>query len=119
MLQYLQLINLFDTLAIIEAQCLYKLSQEEQLFIKSYWKHPQIPLTIMNISEQISMKFGVKESKRDFKWYLKSEIDYSYQNGGSITYRGDSGKFFLYQQSIFSSILLIQIFNNKLIINID
>ena len=96
----------------------FKLSQEERRFIRTYSKPPQIPLTIKSINELLNKKFWEKERKRDIKNYLKSELNYSYKKGGSTTYKGGS-KEILYQKSIFSSRLLVQILEKKLIINID
>ena len=49
---------------------------------------------------------------------MKNQINYSYKKGSSTTLRGGS-KIIKYQQSIFSSRVLADILNNKLIINID
>ena len=72
----------------------------------------------MSINEQLNAKFWVKERRREIKSYLKKEMNYSYKKGGSTTYRGGSEEI-LYQKSISSSRLLIEILSNKLIINID
>ena len=94
------------------------LNAEEQNFIKTYVQPPQIPLTIQRIGSELDNLFGVKDRKRDIKYFLKNQINYSYKKGSSTTLRGGS-KIIKYQQSIFSSRVLADILNNKLIINID
>ena len=91
---------------------------EEQNFIKTYVQPPQIPLTIQRIGSEHDNLFGVKDRKRDIKYFLKNQINYSYKKGSSTTLRGGS-KIIKYQQSIFSSRVLADILNSKLIINID
>ena len=94
------------------------LSQDEKIFVREYIKPPQLPLTISNINEELSRNFGVKNRKREIKDYIKTNLNYSYKRGGSTTFKGESERI-KYQQSIFSSRLLIEILNRKLIINID
>ena len=91
---------------------------EEKKFIKEFANPPQIPLTIEKINNEINASFGAKDRKRDIKLYMKKQLNYSFKKGSSTTIRGGS-KIIKYQQSILSSRVLLDILNNKLIINID
>ena len=94
------------------------LNSEERQFVTDYVRPPQLPWTIQSINDRLNHNFGVKNRKRDIKEYLKNSLKYSYKKGGSTTYKGASEKT-KYLQSIFSSKLLREILNDKLIINID
>ena len=95
-----------------------KLNYEEKQLIKELVKPPQKPLTIDIINNEITKSFGAKNRKRDIKSYLKKSLNYSYKKGGATTFKGATERA-LYFQSIFSSKILCEIMNNKLIINID
>ena len=98
------------------------LNQDEKTFVREFINPPQLPLTIININEELSRNFGVKNKKREIKDYIKdyikTNLNYSNKRGGSTTFKGGSDRI-KYQQSILSSRLLIEILNRKLIINID
>ena len=95
-----------------------KLNYEEKQLNKELVKSLQKPLTIDIINNEITKSFGPKNRKRDIKEYLKKSLNYSYKKGGAITLKGATEKS-LYFQSIFSSKILSEIMNDKLIINID
>ena len=86
-------------------------------FVRHYIQPPQIPLTIKKINYQIDANFGVKDRKR-YQIFMKELIKYSFKKECSTTLRGGS-ETIQYQQSIFSSRILLNILNQKLIINID
>ena len=91
---------------------------DEYRFVKEYVQPPQIPLTIETINNKLNYNFGVRNRKRDIKKYLKDSLNYSYKKGGATTYSGANERS-KYLQSIFSSRVLTEILNDKLIINID
>ena len=91
---------------------------DEYRFVKEYVQPPQIPLTIETINNKLNHNFGVRNRKRDIKKYLKDSLNYSYKKGGATTYSGANERS-KYLQSIFSSRVLTEILNDKLIINID
>ena len=86
--------------------------------IKSYIKPPTYPETIHNIQQSVLDKIGISVNKRKIKAYLKDSLNYSYKKGsaGSITLKLNNNKI---QKSVFSSRMFINIYNNKLIVNID
>ena len=86
--------------------------------IKSYIKPPTYPVTIHNIQQFVLDKLGTSVNKRKIKAYLKDSLNYSYKKGsaGSITLKLNNNKI---QKSVFSSRMFINIYNNKLIVNID
>ena len=86
--------------------------------IQSYIKPPTYPVTIHNIQQFVLDKIGISVNKRKIKAYLKDSLNYSYKKGsaGSITLKLNNNKI---QKSVFSSRMFINIYNNKLIVNID
>ena len=85
------------------------LSIKERHFVRHY---------IQKINEKINANFGVKDKKKDIKYFIKEWIKYSFKKGSSTTLRVGS-ETIQYQQSNFSSRILLNILNKKLIINID
>ena len=81
-------------------------------------KPPQKPLTIDIINNEITKSFGYKNRKKDIKAYLKKSLNYSYKKEGVTTLKGSTEKA-LYFKSIFSSKILCEIMNDKLIINVS
>ena len=79
---------------------------------------PQYPLTIKRIQQLIFEKIGVYVNKRKIKYYLKDLLNYTYKKGwsGSKVMKTVNNKL---QKSTFSSRMLLNIYTNKLIINID
>ena len=55
------------------------LNVEEQNFIKIYVQPPQIHLTIQRIGSELDNLFGVKDRKKNIKYFLKNQINYSYK----------------------------------------
>ena len=86
--------------------------------IKSDIKPPTYPVTIHNIQQFVLDKIGISVNKRKIKAYLKDSINYSYKKGStrSITLKLNSCQI---QKSVFSSRMFRNIYNNKLIVNID
>ena len=86
--------------------------------IKSYIKPPAYPVTIHNIQQFVLDKIEISVNKHKIKAYLKDSLNYSYKKGsaGSITLKLNNNKI---QKSVFSSRMFINIYNNKLIVNID
>ena len=81
-------------------------------------KPHQKPLTTDIINNEITKSFGSKNRKRDIKAYLKKSLNYSYKKGRATTFKGATERAH-YFQSIFSSKILCEIMNDKLIINVD
>ena len=79
---------------------------------------PQYPLTIKRIQQLIFEKIGVYVNKRKTRYYLKDLLNYTYKKGwsGSKVMKTVNNKL---QKSTFSSRMLLNIYTNKLIINID
>ena len=79
---------------------------------------PQYPLTIKRIQQLIFEKIGVYVNKRKIKYYLKDLLNYTYKKGwsGSKLMKTVNNKL---QKSTFSSRMFLNIYTNKLIINID
>ena len=78
----------------------------------------QYPLTIKRIQQLIFEKIGVYANKWKIKYYLKDLLNYTYKKGwsGSKVMKTVNNKL---QKSTFSSRMLLNIYTNKLSINID
>ena len=86
--------------------------------IKNYVLPPQYPITLDKIRQFIYDKIGFSIKKRKIKDILKNSLNYSYKKGssGSKVLKSFNNKV---QKSVFSSRILLHIYNEKLIINID
>ena len=86
--------------------------------IKSWVLPPQYPLTLDKIRLQINDRAGISVNMRKVKDLLKNSLNYTYKKGssGSKMLKSDNNK---WQRSVFSSRILLSIYNNKLIVNID
>ena len=79
---------------------------------------PQYPLTLDKIWLLTNNKIGISVNKRKVKELLKNLLNYSYKKGssGSKILKSDRNKI---QKSVFSSRIFLNVYNDKLIINID
>ena len=86
--------------------------------IKNYISPPQHPISLEKIRQHVNNKIGISINKREIKQILKESLNYSYKKGssGSIILKSSNHKA---QKWVFSSRILLSIFNEKLIINID
>ena len=103
---------------LVEQTSTWQLNKNKKDFIENLVRPPTYPLTIDKINKELRKTFGAHSRKRDIKEFLKNSLHYSFKKGGSTTKKG--GWYKTKQlQSIFSSRILKEIMDNKLIVNID
>ena len=86
--------------------------------LKAWVLPPQYPLTISKIQQSVFDQTGFTVNKRKIKFHLKNSLNFTYKKGSSRSkiIKLENHKF---EKSIFSSRMLKNIYNDKLIVNID
>ena len=95
-----------------------KLNEDERKWIRDNTFPPQPPLTVAKINNDMNETFGIRDRRREIKRYLKNDMKFSYKKGNSTTLKGGSLQILL-MQSIFSSRILSQIYQDRYLISID
>ena len=103
---------------LVEQTSTWQLNKNKKDFIENLVRPSTYPLTIDKINKELRKTFGAHSRKRDIKEFLKNSLHYSFKKGDQTTKKG--GWYKTKQlQSIFSSRILKEIMDNKLIVNID
>ena len=89
-----------------------------KMFIYSRIKPPTSPFTLSSIEKDFYEEFGLSINKREPKWFIKNDLQFSFKKGGSSTKNVVDHKNKL-MKSIFSWDLLSAIMENTYLINVD